>query len=56
VSIVELVPLLTIGTHIVKNVIFMMMSGERRGPWASCFQKTPPFTIYQYKLLLLDIP
>jgi len=40
VSIVELDPqaLLTIGTHIVKNivVVFIMMSGERLGPWASC--------------------
>jgi len=35
VSIVELVPqdLLTIGTHIVKNiVVFIMMSSERLGP------------------------
>jgi len=39
VSIVDLDPqaLLTIGTHIVKNiVVFIMMSGERLGPSASC--------------------
>jgi len=37
VSIVELDPqaMLTVGTNIVKNVVvFMMMSGERLGPWA----------------------
>jgi len=40
VSIVELDPqaLLTIGTHTVRKiVVFIMMSGERLGPWASCY-------------------
>jgi len=40
VSNVELDPqaLLTIGTHIVKNVVvFIMMSGERLCPWVSCY-------------------
>jgi len=41
VSTVELDPqaLLTIGTHIVKThcSILIMVSGERLGPWASCF-------------------
>jgi len=29
--------LFTIRIHIVKKTLFIMMSGERLGPWAFCF-------------------